>query len=227
MATGLVGAIMKYIQLGVALLIVGLATTIEIDGANASSSYSTETTREAYAVFQLQSGGLSRSAEINVQEWERTSSEGSERGIHSDIELTQNDSRGNRDRMINVAGSVDIQTGAFALRDDVAGGTIDVVIPVCGAKPGHDGRLKQRSFNDCFDVQVSLAWTGTGDVYSFSGEDDYPGGSCIIHTTSGYQRRTASASGTVLVGDANLAASNSVSSAMSSYTGTTTATCPD
>jgi hypothetical protein len=102
------------------------------------------------------------------------------------------------------------------------------VIPVCGAKPNHNGRLKQqRSFNDCFDVHVSLEWTGTGDLYSFSGEDDYPAGTCVIHTTSGYQYRRASANGTVLVGGTNLAAGNSVSSAMSSYTGTTTATCPD
>jgi hypothetical protein len=119
------------------------------------------------------------------------------------------------------------QTGAFGLRDDVAGGTIDVMIPVCGARAGHGARLKQRSFDDCFEVQVSLEWTGTGDVYSFSGEDDYPAGDCIIYTTSGYRQRPASASGTVLVGGSNLAASNSVSSAMSSYTGTTTATCPD
>jgi hypothetical protein len=219
---------MKYIQLGVALLIVGLATAIQIDGANASSSYSTETTRQAYAVFQLQSGGLRTSAEINVEESERTSSEGSERGLHADIELLQIDTRGNQNRMIDVGGSVETRTGAFGLRDDVAGGTIDITIPVCGAKPGHDGRLKQqRSFNDCFDVQVSLEWTGTGDLTSFSGEDDLPVGDCIIHSTSGYQYRRASANGTVLVGGTNLAASNSVSSAMSSYTGTTTATCPD
>ena len=219
---------MKYIQLGVALLIVGVATAIQIDGANASTSSSTETTREAYAVFQLQSAGLRTSAEINVQESERTSAEGFERGLHADIELTQIDSRGNQNRMINVAGSVDSRTGAFGLRDDLASGTIDVVIPVCGAKPGHDGRLKQqRSFNGCFDVQVSLEWTGSGDLYSFSGEDGYPAGPCVIHTASSYQRRTASAGGTILVRDTNLAAHNSVSSAMSSYSGTTTATCPD
>ena len=219
---------MKYIQLGVALLIVGLATAIQIDSANASSSYSTETTRQAYAVFQLQSGGLRTSAEINVEESERTSSEGSERGLHADIELNQIDTRGNHNRMISVAGSVDTRTGAFGLRDDVAGGTIDIIIPVCGAKPNHNGRLKQgSSFNDCFDVQVSLEWTGTGDPYSFGGEDDYPAGSCTIHTTSGYQYRRASATGTVLMGGTNLAASNSVSSAISSYTGTTTATCLD
>ena len=135
---------MKYIQLGVALLIAGLATAIEIDGANASSSYSTETTREAYAVFQVQSGGVRTSVEINVQEGETTSSEGSERGLHADIELLQIDSRGNHDRMIDVAGSVDTRTGAFGLRNDLASGKIDVVIPVCGAKPGHDARLKQR-----------------------------------------------------------------------------------
>ena len=207
---------MKYIQLGVALLIVALATAVQVDGANASSSYSTETTRQAYAVFQLQSGGLRTSAEINVEESERTSSEGSERGLHADIELLQIDTRGNQNRMIDVGGSVETRTGAFGLRDDLEGGTIDITIPVCGAKPGHDGRLKQqRSFSDCFDVQVSLEWTGTGDLYSFGGEDDYPAGSCTIHTTSDYQWRTASVSGTVLVGGTNLAASNSVSSAMS------------
>jgi hypothetical protein len=218
---------MKYIQLGVALLIVGVATAIQIDGANASYSYSTETTREAYAVFQLQSAGLRSSVEINIQESERTSSEGSERGLHADIELIQVDTRGSHDRMIDVAGSVDTQTSAFGLRDDLAGGKIDIVIPVCGAKPGHDGRLKQRSFNDCFDVHVSLEWTGAGELYSFGGEDDYPAGSCIIHTTSGYQRRPASATGTIEVGGRNLAAGNSVSSAISSYSGTTTSTCPD
>ena len=129
--------------------------------------------------------------------------------------------------MIDVGGSVDTPTGAFGLRDDLASGTIDIVIPVCGAKLGHDGRLKQRPFDGCFDVQVSLEWTGTGDLYSFGGEDDYAPGSCTIHTTSGYQYRRASATGTVLMGGTNLAASNSVSSAMSSYTGTTTSTCPD
>jgi hypothetical protein len=101
---------MKYIQLGVALLIVGLATAVQIDGANASSSYSTETTREAYAVFQLQSAGLRTSVEINVQEGETTSSEGSERGLHADIELLQIDTRGNHNRMIDVGGSVDTRT---------------------------------------------------------------------------------------------------------------------
>jgi len=218
---------MKYIQLGVALLIAGLATTVQIDGANASSSYSTEASKEAYATFELQSGSLRSSADIVVQEWESTSSEGTERGLHADIELLQFDTRGSHSRMIDVAGSVETQPGAFNLKGDLTGGQIDIVIPVCGAKPSHDGRLKQRSFNDCFDVQVSLEWMGAGELYSASGEDDYPAGSCIIHTTSGFQRRTASATGTILVGDSNLAAHNSVSAAMSSYTSTTTATCPD
>jgi hypothetical protein len=218
---------MKYIQLGIALLIAGLATGTQIDGANASSSYTTEATKEAYATFESQSGGVRTSVEINVQEGETTSSDGTERGLHADIEILQVDSRGSHSRMIDVAGSVDTQFGTFNLNDDLTSGHIEIVIPVCGAKPGQDGRLKQRSFNECFDVQVSLEWTGAGELYSSSGEDDYPAGDCIIHTTSGYRRRTASATGTILVGNTNITASNSVSSAMSTYTGTTTATCPD
>jgi hypothetical protein len=217
----------KYFRLGVALLIVGLVTAIQIDGANASSSYITERTQEAYATFQLQRHGVRSSVEINVQEGETTSSEGTERGLHADIEISQVNSRGNHSRMIDVAGSVETEPGAFDLEDGLSGGQIEIVIPVCGAKPSHNGLLKPGSFDNCFDVQVSLVWTGAGELTSSSGQDDYPAGGCIIHTTSAYQRRTASSTGMVLIGGTNLAAGDSVASAMSTYTGTTTATCPD
>jgi hypothetical protein len=175
----------------------------------------------------LQSGGITTSVEINVQEVERITPEGPEHGLHADIEIIQTDSRGNQSRMINVAGSVDTESGAFVLDHDLASGKIETVIPVCGARPGHDARLKQRPFKDCFDVQVSLEWVGNGELYASSGEDRYPAGACMIYVTSAFETRTAHANGTVLVGNTNLAAAGSLSSMASTYAGTTTATCPD
>jgi len=218
---------MKYPSLGFALLIAGLAIAVQVDNVNASSSYTSEATKEAYATFESRSGGITTSVEINVQEVERTTPEGSEHGLHAGIEIIQEDSRGKHDRMINVAGSMDTEAGAFVLDPDLTSGKIATVIPVCGARAGHDARLKQRPFEDCFDVQVSLEWVGTGELYASSGEDQYPAAACMIHVTSEFETRTAHATGTVLVGKTNLAAAGSLSSMASTYAGTTTATCPD
>jgi hypothetical protein len=128
--------------------------------------------------------------------------------------------------MTGVAGSVDTRPGAFVLEDDLSNGRVEIAIPVCGARPNHNGRLKERWFSDCFDVQVSLQWKANGEITSVSGAADYPVDDCIVHTETGYDRRVASASGTILVGSLNVAAGASVSSAISTSKHTTTATCP-
>ncbi len=218
---------MHYIRPLLVLVIVVIAAVIQIDGASASSTFTTEATKEAYATFQSQSGVLRTYVEINVAEGETTSSEGSERGLHADIEILQVDDRGGRNRMIDVAGSVETDAGAFKLDDGLSAASLDITIPVCGARPGHDARLKQRPFHDCFDVQVSLQWAGSGDLTSHSGTDDHPLDVCTVHTLSDYQRRTASSAGVVLVRGTNLAVGQSIAAAMGAYSQETTVSCPD
>ena len=99
-----------------------------------------------------------------------------------------------------VAGGVDTQPGGFDLRQDLSNASLDLTIAVCGAKVLHNGRLKQRAFDTCFDAHVSLQWTGTGEVTSASGTDEYQAGDCTVDVASGYSRRLSLASGTISAG---------------------------
>ena len=68
---------MRHKRLIVALMIAVFVAGIQIKGADASSTVITETTKEAYATFDLHEKGLRTSVDINVAETETTSAEGS------------------------------------------------------------------------------------------------------------------------------------------------------
>ncbi|HEV8575003.1 MAG TPA: hypothetical protein VGR43_09880 [Dehalococcoidia bacterium] len=210
----------------VALLLIGLA--LQVGGAEASTSSTAENAKEAAATFSTQTNGLRTSVEITLAETEVASPGGVDRGLHADIEILQHDTRGGHNHMIDVAGSVDTHPNALDLiAEDLSSASLSITIPVCGARPNHNGRLKQRPFNECFDVEVALEWTATGETYSSSGTDDYPLGDCSAHVLSSYQRTGALSSGTIIVGGANFAASPSTSAALSASNYTTTVTCPE
>src|SRR5205823_415760 len=86
--------------------------------------------------------------------------------------------------LLAVAVGVDTQPGGFDLRQDLSNASLDLTIAVCGAKVLHNGRLKQRAFDTCFDAHVSLQWTGTGEVTSASGTDEYQAGDCTVDVAS-------------------------------------------
>jgi len=214
-----------FMKAAIVLLLIGLA--LQVRGTEASSSLTTEAANEASATFASQSGGLRTSAEIIVAETEVASSAGVERGFHADIEILQIDTRGGHNRMIDVAGSVDTLDAPTVIQDDLSTASVEVTIPVCGARPLHNGRLKQRPFTECFDVQVALDWTSTGEIYSASGPFDYSLGNCTVHEFSSYRRNAASSTGTIMVGGINLAAGPSTAASLGAYDRSATVTCPD
>jgi len=172
---------MPFMKTAFALLVIALA--LQVRGTDASSSLTTETDKMARATFLTQSAGLRTSVILTVGETE--SSAGVERGLHADIEIVQLDTRGSHNDMIDVGGSVETQlTGPAVIEDDLSTAALDVTIPVCGARPIHNGRLKQRPFPECFDVELNLEWASTSEMYSNSGTYDYPAGNCTVHVTS-------------------------------------------
>src|SRR5207249_7113011 len=192
-----------FMKVALAVLLISLAL-IDARGAQASSSSTVEGTKEASATFDTQLDGIRNSVEISVAETDSTTAEGTERGLHANIEILQADSRRGDTRIVDVAGGVDTQPGGFQLKDDLSTASLHVTIPVCGAKLLHNGRLKQRAFDDCFDVQVDLQWTGTGEIASESGTDEYQAGDCTVELASAYLRRTASVTGPVSTGATEL-----------------------
>jgi hypothetical protein len=217
---------MSFVKAAIALLLIGLA--LQVGGAEATSSLTTETAKEASATFESLSGGVRTSVVITVAETEVASPEGVERGLHADIEILQADTRGVHHRFIAVGGSVDtLPDGPAVIEDDLSTATLDVSIPVCGAKPLHNGRLKQRPFLECFDVQIALEWTSTSEIYSDSGTDDYPAGDCTVHVLSSYSLNAASSTGTIMVGGINFAGSSSTRASLGVSNRSVTATCPD
>lgn len=218
---------MSFMKAAIALLLIGLA--LQVRGAEASSSVATETAKEASATFESLSGGVRSSVVITVAETEVTSSAVVERGLHADIEIFQADTRGgHNDRFIDVGGSVDtLLDGPAVIENDLSTAALDVTIPVCGAKPLHNGHLKQRPFTECFDVQIALGWTSTSEIYSDSGTDDYPAGDCTVHVVSSYRLNAASSTGTIMIGGVNFAGSPSARATLGVSNRSVTATCPD
>jgi len=218
---------MSFVKAAIAPLLIGLA--LHVGGAEASSSVTTETAKEASATFESLSGGVRTSVVITVAETEVASSAGVERGLHADIEIFQADTRGGRnDRFIAVGGSVDtIRDGPAVIDDDLSTAALDVTIPVCGAKPLYNGRLKQRPFLECFEVQITLDWWSTSEIYSDSGTDDYPAGDCTVHVLSSYRLNAASSTGTIMAGGINFASSPSARASLGVSNRSVTATCPD
>ena len=209
----------------VLLLVVAVVQT---QGAHASSSLTTASTKDASATFDTYVGDVRTSVDVVVSETEVTSPEGSQRGLHADIEILQFDPRiGTYGRMIDVAGGVDTQAGGFDLRQDLSNASLDLTIAVCGAKVLHNGRLKQRAFRDCFDLRVDLQWTGTGEIVSDSGTDDYPAGDCTVHVISSYSRRASLVTGTISAGAINFTPGDSMTSSIAITSRSTAATCPD
>src|SRR5881397_1240750 len=185
-------------KVALALLLISFAL-IDARSTQASSSSTVEATREASATFDTQLDGIRNSVEITVAETDLTTAEGTERGLHANIEILQAGSRRGDTRIVDVAGGVDTQPGGFQLNDDLSTASLHVTIPVCGAKLLPNGRLRQRTFSDCFDVRVDLQWTGTGEIVSNSGTDDYPAGDCTVHVISSYRRRASLAPGTISI----------------------------
>ena len=180
---------MPFIKTAFALLVIALA--LQVRGTDASSSLTTETDKVARATFLTQSAGLRTSVILTVGETE--SSAGVERGLHADIEIVQLDTRGSHNDMIDVGGSVETQlTGPAVIQDDLSTAALDVTIPVCGARPIHNGRLKQRPFPECFDVELNLEWASTSEMYSNSGTYDDPAGNCTVHVASSSRLNAAS-----------------------------------
>jgi hypothetical protein len=213
-------------KVALALLLISFAL-IDARGTQASSSSTVEATREASATFDTQVDGIRNSVEFTVAETDLTTAEGTERGLHANIEILQSDSRRGDTRIVDVAGGVDTQPGGFQLSEDLSAASLHVTIPVCGAKLLHDGHLKQRAFSECFDLHVDLRWTGTGEIVSNSGTDDYPAGDCTVHVISSYRRRASLATGTISAGAINFTPGDSMTSSIGTTSRSTVATCPD
>ena len=118
-------------KVALAVLLISLAL-IDARGAQASSSSTVEGTKEASATFDTQLDGIRNSVEISVAETDLTTAEGTERGLHANIEILQADSRRGDTRIVDVAGGVDTQPGGFQLKDDLSTASLHVTIPVCG-----------------------------------------------------------------------------------------------
>ena len=213
-------------KVAVALLLISFAL-IDAQGTQASSSSTVEVTKEASATFDTQLDGFRNSVEITVAETTLTTAEGTERGLHANIEILQADSRRGDTRIVDVAGGVDTQPGGLQLNEDLSTASLHVTIPVCGAKLLHNGRLKQRAFTDCFDVRVDLRWTSIGEIVSNRGTDDYPAGDCTVHVISSYRRRASLATGAISVGAINFTPGDSMTSSIGTTSRSTAATCRD
>jgi len=90
-------------KVALAVLLISLAL-IDARGAQASSSSTVEGTKEASATFDTQLDGIRNSVEISVAETDLTTAEGTERGLHANIEILQADSRRGDTRIVDVAG---------------------------------------------------------------------------------------------------------------------------
>jgi hypothetical protein len=208
----------------VALLVVVL--TLQARAASASTSVSTFADREASAVLVSNARGLHTSVDIVVLETERTSAAGVDRHLNASIEIFQSDSRRPNAQQIDVAGGVEAELGALQMNGDLTAASVELTIPVCGAKVLHSGRLKARPFSECFDAKVDLRWTGTGGLVIQGGPSDTTVDGCAVHLESTSQRRTASAEGSVVAGGVNLAPNATSNAALSTFSETSTVTCP-
>jgi hypothetical protein len=196
-------------------------------GASASTTTTTFTDREASAVLVSDDRGLHTSVDIVVSETERTSAGSVERRLHVSIAVFQSDSRRPHAQPIDVAGSVDTEPGALQMNSDLTEASLDITIPVCGAKALPNGRLKARTFTECFDAKVDLRWTGAGELEITGAPSDVPVDGCTDHRESTSRRRTGSAEGSALAGRVNLAPNASSFAAMSAFSETSTVTCPE
>ena len=210
-----------------ALALFIIVVALQVRGASASDSVSTYADREASAVLLSSEDGLYTSVDIVVADSERTTAAGVERHLNASIEILQSDSKRPNAQQIDVAGSVEGEPGALQMNGDVTEASVELTVPVCGAKVLHNGRLKLRPFDDCFDVEVNLRWTGTGELVIEGGPGDLPVDGCTVHLEATSQRREASAEGGVFAGGVNLTPDGSSYAALAAFGETSTLTCPD
>jgi len=195
--------------------------------ASAGTTTSTFTDREAGAVLVSDARGLHTSVEIAVGETERTSGAGVERHLNASVGIFQSDSRRPKAQPVDLAGNVEGEPGALQMNGDLSEASLEITVPVCGAKVLHSGRLKARPSSECFDAKVDVRWTGTGELLIAGGPSDIPVDGCTEHRESTSQRRLASAEGSVLAGGVNLAPNPSSNAALSVSSETSTLTCPE
>ena len=195
--------------------------------ASAGTTTSTFTDREAGAVLVSDARGLHTSVEIAVGETERTSGAGVERHLNASVGIFQSDSRRPKAQPVDLAGNVEGEPGALQMNGDLSEASLEITVPVCGAKVLHSGRLKARPSSECFDAKVDMRWTGTGELVIVGGPSDTPVDGCTEHRESTSQRRLASAQGSVLAGGVNLAPYPSSNAALSVFSETSTLTCPE
>jgi hypothetical protein len=219
-------ALVLMIAAAAALSVIGVLGH-QARGASASTTTTTFTDREASAVLVSDARGLHTSVDLVVSETERTSAAGLERHLHASIEVFQSDSRRPHTPPIDVAGSGDPEPGALQMNGDLTEASLEITIPVCGAKVLPNGRLKARTFTECFDAKVDLRWTGAGELEITGTPSEVPVDGCTDHRESTSRRRTGSAEGSALAGRMNLAPNASSFAAMSAFSETSTVTCPE
>jgi len=195
--------------------------------ASAGTTTSTFVEREAGAVLVSDARGLHTSVEIAIGETERASGAGLERHLNASIGIFQSDSRRPKAQPVDLAGNVEGEAGALPMNGDLSEASLEITVPVCGAKVLHSGRLKARPSSECFDAKVDMRWTGTGELVIVGGPSDTPVDGCTEHRESTSQRRLASAQGSVLAGGVNLAPYPSSNAALSVFSETSTLTCPE
>ena len=193
--------------------------------ASAGTTTSTFVEREAGAVLVSDARGLHTSVEIAIGETERASGAGLERHLNASIGIFQSDSRRPKAQPVDLAGNVEGEAGALPMNGDLSEASLEITVPVCGAKVLHNGRLKLRPFDYCFDVEVNLRWTGTGLLVIEGGPSDLPVDGCTVHLEATSQRREASAEGGVFAGGVNLTPDGSSYAALSAFGETSTVTC--
>jgi hypothetical protein len=212
----------------VAAAVLGVvALAFQTGAASAGTTTSTFVHHEASAQFVSDARGLHTSVDIVVEESERATDAGVERSMNASIEIFQSDLRRPKAQPVDLSGSVEGEPGALHMNSDLSEASVELTIPVCGAKVLHSGRLKARPFSECFDATVDLRWTGTGELAIFNGQSDSTVGDCTLHTAAISKRRTASAEGSVLAGGANLAPAVTNSTMLSEFNETSTTTCPE
>jgi len=216
---------MRLIRAAVVLLFVIAAQ--QAHAANASSSSTTEATREASATFdETFSNGIRNSVEVTVAETQVTSVEGTAQSLQAYIQILQSDTHVAGNKVVDVAGGVNTQPGAFQLNEDLSTASLHIAVPICGAEVLQNGRLKDHP-SACFEAYVSLEWTGAAEIVSGSGTDNYQAGDCTVHLISTYMRRDSYSSGAISFGNINFTPDTSISASMRASTRSTNATCPD
>src|SRR5438093_9078583 len=132
--------------------------------ASAGTTTSTFTDREASTQFVSDVRGLHTSVDITLIETERPTTDGIERHLDASIGIFQSDSRRPKAQLVDLAGNVEGEPGALQMNGDMSEASLEITVPVCGAKVLHSGRLKARPSSECFDAKVDMRWTGTGEL---------------------------------------------------------------